>query len=126
MFWARCCAPSATEFRSVSPPHLSAELPLVVRGLFFDRWRPADQPERYRTLEQFLDRVRQDLGPIEDVSPHAAAEAVFATLTRHVSPGQVEHVREALPEEIRSIWRTQSADGFNPLEPQPDHRAQSV
>ncbi|PVE20789.1 DUF2267 domain-containing protein [Microvirga sp. KLBC 81] len=84
--------------------HLSAELPLLVRGLFYDRWRPATAPERYRSLDEFLQRVAEDLGPTRPFDPQDAAQAVFTVLSRHLPEGQVEKVRHALPEDVRAIW----------------------
>jgi uncharacterized protein (DUF2267 family) len=84
--------------------HLSAELPLLVRGLYYDRWRPAAPPERYRSLDEFLDILAYDLSSTRPVDPQDAAIAVFTVLTRHVPAGQVEKVRHALPEDIRALW----------------------
>lgn len=84
--------------------HLSAQLPLLVRGLYYDQWHPARQPERLRTLEEFLGRVREGLEGIRPVDARDATQAVFRTLTRHADPGQVRKVIEALPEEVRAFW----------------------
>lgn len=84
--------------------HLSAELPLIVRGLFYDRWHPTATPEHYRSLDEFLDRIVGDLNTTRPVDPEDAARAVFAVLTRHLPDGQVEKVRHALPDHIRALW----------------------
>ena len=84
--------------------HLGAELPLLVRGTYYDQWRPSDQPERYRTLDEFLGYVRDSLGAIRPVDPRDASRVVFDVLSRHVSEGQIRKVREALPEEVRALW----------------------
>ena len=34
----------------------------------------------------------------------AAVEAVFRVLSRHVSDGEVRHVRDQLPAEVRDLW----------------------
>ena len=41
--------------------------------------------------------------------PEAAGHVVLAVLTRHVEPGEVDHVREALPEAIRTLWAVKKA-----------------
>jgi uncharacterized protein (DUF2267 family) len=84
--------------------HVGAELPLLVRGVYYDQWRPAEQPERYRSLEEFLRRLVDNLGPIRAVNSHDAARSVFRVLHRHLPEGQIDKVRGALPEEIRAIW----------------------
>ncbi|MEZ0171553.1 DUF2267 domain-containing protein [Microvirga sp. TS319] len=91
--------------------HLGAELPLLVRGLLYDRWHPASSPEHYRSLDEFLQRVGEDLRSTRPVDPEDACRAVFAVLTRHLPEGQVEKVRHALPEDVRAIWPTKAALG---------------
>jgi len=89
--------------------HLGAELPLLVRGLLYDRWHPATAPERYRSLDDFLERIAEDLSSTRPVDPEDAARTVFTVLTRHLPEGQVEKVRHALPEDIRAIWPTRAS-----------------
>jgi uncharacterized protein (DUF2267 family) len=84
--------------------HVGAELPLLVRGVYYDQWRPAEQPERYRSLEEFLGCVVDNLGATRPVNSRDAARSVFRVLNRHLPDGQIDKVRDALPEEIRAIW----------------------
>jgi uncharacterized protein (DUF2267 family) len=57
--------------------HPGAELPLLVRGVYCDQWRPAEQPEQYRSLEEFRRRVADNLGAFRPVNSHDAARSVF-------------------------------------------------
>jgi uncharacterized protein (DUF2267 family) len=91
--------------------HLSAELPLLVRGLFYDQWRPATAPERYRSLDEFLQHVDINLRSTRPVDPEDAVRAVFTVLTRHLPEGQLEKVRHALPEDVRAIWPERASLG---------------
>jgi uncharacterized protein (DUF2267 family) len=84
--------------------HLGAQLPLLVRGAYYDQWRPAREPERYRNADEFLARIAAELSDIRPVNPETAAHAVFRTLGRHVTDGQAAKVREAMPEEVRRMW----------------------
>jgi uncharacterized protein (DUF2267 family) len=84
--------------------HLGAQLPLLVRGLYYDQWHPAGQPRRLRTLEEFLQQVSQGLAGIRPVNARDAVQAVFRTLSRHVDPGQIGKLVDAMPQEIRAFW----------------------
>jgi uncharacterized protein (DUF2267 family) len=84
--------------------HLGAELPLLVRGLYYDQWHTSDQPERYRTLDEFLGRVAAQFGAIRPVNPAEATRVVFGVLRRYIPEGQIRKVREALPEGVRALW----------------------
>jgi uncharacterized protein (DUF2267 family) len=35
--------------------HFGAQLPLLVRRLYYDQWRPSEQTLKQRSAEQFLD-----------------------------------------------------------------------
>ena len=41
--------------------HLAAQLPLVVRGAFYEQYRPAVQPDPMRSREEFVARVADGL-----------------------------------------------------------------
>ena len=84
--------------------HLAAQLPLLVRGIYFDSWHPRPETSRERTQEEFLAHVQQGLQGIRPVNPEQAARAVFGVLARHVTRGEWEKVRQALPREIQALW----------------------
>lgn len=84
--------------------HLSAQLPMLVRGIFFEGWHPANKPTKERTREEFLEHVTRELRGTEPINAEAATRAVFGVLARHISPGEVEDVRHMLPKQIASLW----------------------
>lgn len=84
--------------------HLGAQLPLLVRGAYYDQWRPEAQPLRIRSLDEFLERVGEGLQGTRPLNVHDAAQAVCRTLSRHIDAGQVRKVAIALPEPIRDFW----------------------
>ena len=84
--------------------HLGAELPIVIRGLYYDQWHPAGKPDRERRADEFVARVADELRDSRRVDPGEAARAVFSTIGKHVSAGQVEKIRQSLPEDIRRLW----------------------
>lgn len=82
---------------------LSAQLPMLVRGIYYEAWHPAGRPEKIRPRKDFLAQLAKHLAraPIE---PEDAARAVFQVLEKHVAPGEVSDVIQALPQEIRTLW----------------------
>jgi uncharacterized protein (DUF2267 family) len=84
--------------------HLGAQLPLLVRGIYFDQWRPAGKPDRVRSVEEFLERVAAELHDLRPIDPEEAARSVFRTIGAHVSAGEVAQVRGQLPDPIRRLW----------------------
>ncbi|BCH15527.1 hypothetical protein MesoLjLa_23780 [Mesorhizobium sp. L-2-11] len=84
--------------------NLGAELPLLVRGAYYDRYRPRDLPTSSRSLEDFLQRVAEEMKSTRPVNPEDATRSVFKVIARHVDLGQSAKVRDALPKQIRSLW----------------------
>ncbi|RVQ69585.1 DUF2267 domain-containing protein [Croceicoccus ponticola] len=84
--------------------HLAAQLPLMVRGVYYDLYQPAKTPTAITTGEEFLKEVSKWMGDIRPVDPKVAVAAVFAVLERHVSAGEIAKVRNALPHGIRALW----------------------
>jgi len=92
--------------------HLSAELPLLVRGCYFDQWRPGAENLKMRSLAEFLERVSDGLRDTKPIGSVDAVRTVFSVLERHLDRGQAEKVRQALPEEIRVLWPDGAASGL--------------
>ena len=84
--------------------HLGAQLPMLVRGAYYDQWRPSEAPQRWRSVEDFAESVSKELSTQRPVDVIEAARAVFRVLDHHVEPNQVEKIRLALPEEVRDLW----------------------
>jgi uncharacterized protein (DUF2267 family) len=85
--------------------HLGAELPLLVRGVYYDQFEPSKQPTDCK-LEEFIAEVAEWLSDTRPVDPREAISAVFGVLSRHVPHGQIAKVQDALPKDIRSLWQS--------------------
>jgi uncharacterized protein (DUF2267 family) len=81
-----------------------AQLPMLLRGLYYDGWDPSRVPLRLRHLEDFLERVRESLPPDEPLQIEALTRAVFALLAQRISAGEIRDVRRNLPEALAGLW----------------------
>ena len=84
--------------------HLAAQLPLLIRGAYYDQYRPSEQPTDCRTREEFVDEVAEWLADTRPVDPEEAIAAVFDAISRNVDAGQVEKIKRVLPKAIREMW----------------------
>lgn len=87
--------------------HFAAELPMLVRGFYYEGWRPALAPNRDRkTVDDFLEAVRESLRdettPISDTG--AATTAVLGLLTNRMAEGQIRHARDQMPKDMQPLW----------------------
>ncbi|ANZ13819.1 hypothetical protein SNOUR_02495 [Streptomyces noursei ATCC 11455] len=81
--------------------HFAAQLPELLRGVYYDGWDPSVVPVKY-DRQGYIDRfVREARVPAEDV-PRIAA-AVTGVVRKHVSPGHLEAVLEQLPHDVRAL-----------------------
>lgn len=86
--------------------HLGAQLPMLVRGFYFEGWHPAHKPERNRNVNDFVAHIHDGFRQNPTDEPIDAAEvarAVFQLLSRHISDGEFGQVLHALPKGIRSL-----------------------
>lgn len=83
---------------------LAAQLPTIVRGIYYDQWRPAATPVKQRSKADFLARIERDFfnDPIAELE--RSVSAVFQLLSAKVTAGEITDVRHALPTDLRSLW----------------------
>ena len=83
---------------------LSAQLPLLVRGIFFEGWIPARTPAAHRSVDDFLDRVTPAFVDSPLIDPDVAVAAVFSLLRRQISPGEYQQVVWSMRKSLRDLW----------------------
>jgi uncharacterized protein (DUF2267 family) len=82
--------------------HLGAQLPMLVRGVYYDQFEPAKMPNDC-DCEGFIAEVGEWLADTL-VEPKEAIQTVFRVLSRHLERGQVANVQNSLPRELRELW----------------------
>jgi uncharacterized protein (DUF2267 family) len=83
---------------------LGAQLPMLIRGFYYEGWDPSGKPLRLRHKEEFLNRIEQEFSGDNRIGAEGAARAVFSLLAKRVSEGEIKDVKQALPAEIRDLW----------------------
>ncbi|SFI53030.1 DUF2267 domain-containing protein [Albimonas pacifica] len=83
---------------------LAAQLPVLMRGIYCEGWRPSATPVKRRSKADLLERVSAAFAgdPPDDVEN--CIGAVFDLLQRRISKGEIEHVRHSLRRPIQEIW----------------------
>jgi uncharacterized protein (DUF2267 family) len=83
---------------------LGAQLPMLVRGFYYEGWKPADTPRKERHKEEFLAHVKHDFRNDEHMDAEQIVRAVFRALARHISAGEIKDIQLILPAELRALW----------------------
>ena len=83
---------------------LSAQLPVLIRGIYFEGWKPSDTPVWERKKRDFVISVRANMAGDSDVDIDASISAVFKLLDRHISHGEIVQVRNSMKKSLRELW----------------------
>jgi uncharacterized protein (DUF2267 family) len=82
---------------------LAAQLPELVRGIYYEGWDPSRTPATYHGSKPFLDRIAAEATLAGESEASFAAEAVMELLRHHVSAGELEQVLGMLPPKVRAV-----------------------
>ncbi|MCZ7374124.1 DUF2267 domain-containing protein [Micromonospora sp. WMMC250] len=75
------------------------QLPVLVRGIYFDGWVPSDVPIKLNR-DDFLYEVRQGFPYDAEGGPERVTQVVLDTLRRHVTQGEWQDVKETMPKDL--------------------------
>jgi len=84
--------------------HFGAQLPMLVRGFYYEDWKPAATPTKLRTAQEFYDAVRENFAADRNVNPMRLTEAVLMVLCANTSAGELEKILAIFPPALRAIW----------------------
>lgn len=82
---------------------LGAQLPMLLRGLYYEGWSHNAPQSRVRGRDAFLTMVESYL---EDptLDPEAVTRAVVQVLAWHISGGELDDVASTLPRPLAELW----------------------
>jgi uncharacterized protein (DUF2267 family) len=84
--------------------HLGAQLPMLVRGFYYEGWHAAGTPTKERRKFDFLEHVSAEIFGGLKVDPETAVRAVFEVMCDKIDPNEVEKLIKLFPEELRLLW----------------------
>ncbi|MDZ7757972.1 DUF2267 domain-containing protein [Rhodohalobacter sp.] len=93
---------------------LSAQLPVLIRGIFFEGYKPSGKPDKLNA-EEFMSRIKKDLGNANPISADEAFRVVIELLYDRTTPGEMDDIRGQMPKAIQQIWNK-----YRPLETEND------
>lgn len=87
-----------------SAMRLAAQLPLLLKGVFVEGWRPGHTPIRTHTADAFVERVAAALPAGVEIDPGYATRAAIKVCWSHMHGGAIEKARGEVPADIRELW----------------------
>ena len=84
--------------------HLSAQFPILVRGIYVEGWHIDPDKKAAGNVEEFALEVTRRLPSQFSRDGKLTAEAVFDLLWKELDPGLVAKLLDELPAQLRSLW----------------------
>jgi uncharacterized protein (DUF2267 family) len=83
--------------------HLGAQLPMLIRGMYYEGWNPAGKPLKEQQKAAFLTEV-QEYFRAGELDTEPIVRGVFTVLTKHVTAGEIADVKQMLAPELLELW----------------------
>jgi uncharacterized protein (DUF2267 family) len=81
---------------------LAAQLPMLLRGVYFEGWKPARVPVKM-TRDEFLDRVRREFTYDVEGTTERLVKVVVQALRRFITDGEWDDVTSTLPKDFAAV-----------------------
>jgi uncharacterized protein (DUF2267 family) len=83
--------------------HFGAQLPMLIRGLYYEGWEPARAPIEL-TLREFLDAIQQEVVAERVFDPVEVTRDVLSVIATHVGGGEMDKVKHSFPVEMQNLF----------------------
>jgi uncharacterized protein (DUF2267 family) len=83
---------------------LGAQMPMLVRGMYYEGWDPSNKPLKGRHKLDFLVEIDEHFMHDLPVDAEGMVRGVFQLLESRISEGEIEDVRQVLPSELKDLW----------------------
>jgi uncharacterized protein (DUF2267 family) len=78
---------------------LAAQLPMLMRGIYYDGWDPSQVPVKM-TRDEFMERVRLEFLYSVDGGTPRLVDTVLQALRRHIAQGEWDDIKSTLPKDL--------------------------
>ncbi|MFW5808002.1 MAG: DUF2267 domain-containing protein [Spirochaetota bacterium] len=81
----------------------AAQLPLLLKGVYFDGFTLHDAPKKARSDEELMIMFESEVCESITIQPNDAIAGVLSVIRKHIDRGQFEHVMGQMPGQIRNL-----------------------
>ncbi|HZV21779.1 MAG TPA: DUF2267 domain-containing protein [Hyphomicrobiales bacterium] len=83
--------------------HFGAQLPMLIRGFYYEGWQLNKPVPKTRHVEEFLKAVEEEAGRALGPDLQAKIKAVFEVVADKIDHGEIEKLQKVLPEQLRTL-----------------------
>jgi uncharacterized protein (DUF2267 family) len=87
-----------------SAAHLGAQLPMLLRGLFYEGWDPTGKPSKERHEGDFLAHIARELPRADEAEVEQGVRAALDVLSKRIDRGTAVKLASMFPLELRKFW----------------------
>lgn len=81
---------------------LAAQLPMLIRGLYYEGWNPSHVPVKMKR-DEFFARVRRDFPYEVEGGDERLVQTVLGSLRVHITDGEWEDIKSSMPKELAAV-----------------------
>jgi uncharacterized protein (DUF2267 family) len=81
---------------------LSAQLPMLIRGIYYEAWNPSHVPVKLRR-EEFLERVAAQLPYEVEGKVEELVQTTLQALRRHITEGEWADIKDSVPKDVAEV-----------------------
>jgi uncharacterized protein (DUF2267 family) len=81
---------------------LGAQLPMLVRGIYYENWDPTDVPVKM-DREEFLARIRREFQYDVKGGMEHLVQTVLSALRLYVTEGEWEDIKSSMPKDLAGV-----------------------
>lgn len=88
--------------------HFSAELPMLLRGTFYENWNPTKTQKKGASRAEFIHAVREHMGNMVEPKYELETGVIIAlsTIMNHVSPGEMDDIAQSAKPSLKDFYET--------------------
>ena len=83
--------------------HFGAQLPMLIRGLYYEGWEPSRAPIEM-TLREFLDAIQQEIINEHVFDPVDVTRDVLSVIAHHVGSAEMDKVKHSFPADMQNLF----------------------
>ena len=88
---------------AIEAVHLGSQLPMLIRGMYYEGWSPLDKPIKF-TRDEFLMCVATYLPNDPEIYIVPMVRTVVEVMIAHTDPGQINKIARLMPKEFADFW----------------------
>ncbi len=82
---------------------LGAQLPMLVRGFYFEGWKPSQVPLKMNK-DEFVGEVERQIDPLSyDIPTEEMIKGIVAIVQDYTDPNEMRKIKKTLPNDIQDM-----------------------